>query len=279
MTVSKILQGQAGIQYGAVTDKSEADPRDSLNNVFFTGQFKRGRFDKPMKVHSGNVRAMLGYDPENMDYVAIEDALATGVPFVWVQRVAEAGGSCQPTELIVPVNNFSYDGLGGISVLAEFYVNGELKETKLNEWSPSDATRWWAYNSSTDMSRYNKDQVFLGDYFSGGYTFSLYSDHAFFTRLGYGADGSYKNYLDRYDGIPLNDGNFILLGYPDTPEEYEKITGNDWYPEYDILDKSKIDVKFKVNPNVKDGYIDLVKMLWGHDVSLHGCARYYNMAG
>ena len=88
MTVSKILQGQAGIQYGAVTDKSGADPRDSLNNVFFTGQFKRGRFDKPMKIHSGNVRAMLGYDPENKDYVAIEDALATGVPFVWVQRVS-----------------------------------------------------------------------------------------------------------------------------------------------------------------------------------------------
>ncbi|RLL15897.1 hypothetical protein, partial [Acinetobacter chengduensis] len=72
MTVSKILQGQAGIQYGAVTDKSGADPRDSLNNAIFTGQFKRGRFDKPMKIHSGNVRAMLGYDPENMDYVAIE---------------------------------------------------------------------------------------------------------------------------------------------------------------------------------------------------------------
>ena len=101
MTVTKILQSQAGIQYDKPQDKSAADPRDSLNNVVFTGQFKRGRFDKPMKVYASNLRAALGYDPDNMDYVAIEDALATGVPFVWVQRVV------QSSSLICAVHSWS----------------------------------------------------------------------------------------------------------------------------------------------------------------------------
>ena len=103
MTVTKILQSQAGIQYDKPQDKSAADPRDSLNNVVFTGQFKRGRFDKPMKVYASNLRAALGYDPDNMDYVAIEDALATGVPFVWVQRVkAQSSENCTTLLKISP---------------------------------------------------------------------------------------------------------------------------------------------------------------------------------
>lgn len=87
MTVSKVLREQAGIQYDKVTDKSEADPRDSLVNALFTGEFKRGRFDTPFKVTLENIRAVLGYEPENMIYVAIEDALKAGAPFIWVMRI------------------------------------------------------------------------------------------------------------------------------------------------------------------------------------------------
>lgn len=83
---TKVLREQSGIQFQGVQDKSEADPRDTLSNAVFTGIFKRGRFDKPMKVTSGNIRAKLGYDPSNLAYMAIEDCLKTGVPFVWVQR-------------------------------------------------------------------------------------------------------------------------------------------------------------------------------------------------
>lgn len=91
MTVTKILGEQAGIQYQGVVDKSEADPRDSLINALIVGQFKNGRFNKPFKVTQANLRAKLGFDPDNLQYQAIQDALNTGVPFVWVMRVQ--GGS------------------------------------------------------------------------------------------------------------------------------------------------------------------------------------------
>jgi len=63
MTVSKVLGAQAGIQYSGVKDKSEADPTVQLLNGVIFGRFKRGRFDKPFKVTSDNIRSKLGYDP------------------------------------------------------------------------------------------------------------------------------------------------------------------------------------------------------------------------
>lgn len=91
---TKVLREQSGIQYQGVQDKSEADPRDTLSNAVFTGIFKRGRLDKPMKVTSGNIRAKLGYDPTNLAYMAVEDCLKTGVPFVYVLRT-ESECNCQ----------------------------------------------------------------------------------------------------------------------------------------------------------------------------------------
>lgn len=86
MTVTKILGEQSGIQYQGVVDKSEADPRDNLINALFTGEFKNGPFNKPFKVTQANIRAKLGFDPDSLYYQAIQDALNTGVPFVWVMR-------------------------------------------------------------------------------------------------------------------------------------------------------------------------------------------------
>jgi len=60
MTVTKVLGAQAGIQYSGVSDKSEADPTVQLLNSVVLGQFKRGRFDKPFKVTSDNIRAKRG---------------------------------------------------------------------------------------------------------------------------------------------------------------------------------------------------------------------------
>ncbi|WP_337081495.1 hypothetical protein [Acinetobacter pittii] len=89
MTVTKVLQEQTGIQYQGVQDKSEADPRDSLSNALFSGVFKRGRFDKPFKVTKETLRAKIGYDPENPYYVAVEDALEDGAPYIFLQRIGE----------------------------------------------------------------------------------------------------------------------------------------------------------------------------------------------
>lgn len=92
MTVTKILGEQAGIQYQGVIDKSEADPRDSLANSLFVGEFKNGPYNKPFKVTAANIRGKLGFDPESLQYQAIEDLLKQGVPFIWVMRVNAAAG-------------------------------------------------------------------------------------------------------------------------------------------------------------------------------------------
>lgn len=102
--ITKVLREQSGIQYQGVQDKSEADPRDTLSNAVFTGIFKRGRFDKPMKVTSGNIRAKLGYDPTNLAYMAVEDCLKTGVPFVWVQRT-DIICDCKSSMTVVSYND------------------------------------------------------------------------------------------------------------------------------------------------------------------------------
>ncbi|WP_322977419.1 hypothetical protein [Acinetobacter pittii] len=101
---TKVLREQSGIQFQGVQDKSEADPRDTLSNAVFTGVFKRGRFDKPIKVTSSNIRAKLGYDPSNLTYMAIEDCLKTGIPFVWVQRI-ENGCNCDSSMVAVNYND------------------------------------------------------------------------------------------------------------------------------------------------------------------------------
>ncbi|WP_336040654.1 hypothetical protein [Acinetobacter calcoaceticus] len=103
-TTTKVLREQSGIQFQGVQDKSEADPRDTLSNAVFTGIFKRGRFDKPMKVTSGNIRAKLGYDPSNLAYMAVEDCLKTGVPFVWVQRT-DISCNCQSSIIAIKYND------------------------------------------------------------------------------------------------------------------------------------------------------------------------------
>ncbi|MDO5769037.1 MAG: hypothetical protein Q4P13_05990, partial [Psychrobacter sp.] len=51
------------------------------------GRFKRGRLDQPFKVTLNNYKALLGYDPSNPSYLAVEDALRQGVSEVWVRRI------------------------------------------------------------------------------------------------------------------------------------------------------------------------------------------------
>jgi hypothetical protein len=51
------------------------------------GFFKRGRLDRPMTITKSNIRGLLGYDPKNLDYVSVQDALDTGVPSIQVMRI------------------------------------------------------------------------------------------------------------------------------------------------------------------------------------------------
>lgn len=78
-----MLDNEVGLQF-----KQQDIPNDDpVINPIFVGQFKRGRLDKPMNVTLENIRAVLGHDIRNKDYVAVRDMLDTGIHRVQVFRV------------------------------------------------------------------------------------------------------------------------------------------------------------------------------------------------
>ena len=92
MIETKILGDAVGVQRGDVIDNSETTVLPSLANGVITGHFKRGRMDKPFKVTSSNYRSLLGYDPSNPSYLAVEDAFKRGVSELSILRVGGMDG-------------------------------------------------------------------------------------------------------------------------------------------------------------------------------------------
>jgi hypothetical protein len=87
MNTTKILGEAVGIQSQGTVDKTETQTKEGLTSALIVGRFKRGRVDKPMTIHQGNIRGQLGHEPSNIDYQAVQDCLDTGVPSVQVLRV------------------------------------------------------------------------------------------------------------------------------------------------------------------------------------------------
>ncbi len=98
---TEILDQESGIQYQGVKDKSGSTGVFPVIGLI-TGSFRRGRFDKPMTITNSNIRAMLGYDPTNPAYIAVQDALAQGVPSVQVIRIASGVDYEEPTQPELP---------------------------------------------------------------------------------------------------------------------------------------------------------------------------------
>lgn len=92
VNTTKILGEAVGIQNQGIIDRTETQTNDGLTSAIITGRFKRGRVDKPMTIHQGNIRGQLGYEPTNIDYQAVQDCLDTGVPSVQVLRVGVVVG-------------------------------------------------------------------------------------------------------------------------------------------------------------------------------------------
>lgn len=88
--VTAVLGEESGIQYQGVKDKSGGTGQ-AVPSTLITGKFRRGVYGRTMTITSGNIRGMLGYDPENTDYQAVEDALSTGIPSVQVLRLKTDG--------------------------------------------------------------------------------------------------------------------------------------------------------------------------------------------
>lgn len=92
MNTTQILGEAPGIQYQKKTDKTETKTNQSLTDTIIIGRFMRGRFDKPMTIHKGNIRGELGYEPNNPDYICVRDTLEREVPSVQVLRVPPNNG-------------------------------------------------------------------------------------------------------------------------------------------------------------------------------------------
>lgn len=84
--ITPIIDQESGIQYQGVEDRSSRTGTYPVIGMI-TGQFRRGRFDKPMTITNENIKAQLGYDPTNPHYMAVQDVLSSGVPSVQVLHV------------------------------------------------------------------------------------------------------------------------------------------------------------------------------------------------
>ena len=84
--ITKVLENEVGVQFDRVKDNTGSTGTAPINGMII-GQFKRGRTDKPMIITSANLKATLGYDPDNPDFVAVQDALKTNIPYISVMRV------------------------------------------------------------------------------------------------------------------------------------------------------------------------------------------------
>ena len=86
--ITTVLGNEPGIQYDRPNDKTGGTGTAPINNAI-VGKFKRGRIDQMMNITKQNIRGMLGFEPENPDYVAVQDALDTNVPSVKVLRIID----------------------------------------------------------------------------------------------------------------------------------------------------------------------------------------------
>lgn len=90
MIESNILGAAVGIQNQGVIDKTEGTSLPSTGNAVIVGKFKRGRMDKAFVVTKDNYKALLGHDPSNASYQAVEDVFNRGVSQVNIRRVGSS---------------------------------------------------------------------------------------------------------------------------------------------------------------------------------------------
>jgi hypothetical protein len=126
--ITTILGNEPGIQYQGVTDKTGSTGSTSINNIFI-GKFKRGRLDQPMTITKANIRGMLGYDPKNLDYVAVQDALDTNIESIQVLRVAVPACNCESdTYTLNDAYEFTYPMQQHGSIIYSLSLNNQVYE-------------------------------------------------------------------------------------------------------------------------------------------------------
>ena len=146
MIETKILGDAVGIQRQDVIDNSETTVLPSLANGVITGHFKRGRMDKPFKVTASNYKALLGYDPSNPSYLAVEDAFKNGVSELSILRVGQVGSAaikCVANFAEISLPSFDLEGASDTFVTVS-RNGGEFKTYRLPP--PMDGADFFAEN-------------------------------------------------------------------------------------------------------------------------------------
>ena len=106
--ITPIIDQESGIQYQGVEDRSSRTGTYPVIGMI-TGQFRRGRFDKPMTITNENIKAQLGYDPTNPHYMAVQDVLSSGVPSVQVLRVGKTKSQISCAGAVFDIRFDPYD--------------------------------------------------------------------------------------------------------------------------------------------------------------------------
>jgi hypothetical protein len=226
-----------------------------------------------MTVTSGNVKALLGYDPTNKDYIAVQAYLDTKVPSVQVLRVASTRIVCTPSKVIIPASTWVWDEKA-LCLQASLYVDDELITTQNVVWNES-----MCLGKHNAAYRFTADQMLLNAifFYSG---MDLYRQQGMLQMKSYsnGASGTSSNigdgiWLDGGNYVPFLDGNFYFEGFSsDMANSSGEIvsvnsSGETW-------EKTNIQLKFEYTQNLPTGYTDLVRDLWGaNPPTLYSCAK------
>jgi hypothetical protein len=162
MIRTSVLGEAVGIQWSGLTDNSETSSQTGLGYPLIVGQFKRGRTDQPMTVTSGNIKALLGYDPTNKDYIAVQAYLDTKVPSVQVLRIGDIAEEVLPA-FIWPRSTDEYNAIKAAVISAgkedkwnvDKWINLHNDPSVSNlSYSLHNLSLFWSY----DETQYN-DQI------------------------------------------------------------------------------------------------------------------------
>lgn len=85
------LQSAPGVQYQGVIDNSAMN-RPAIGMAVVVGRFRRGPVGRLFTVTRETMRATLGHDPSNRNYIVVRDILESGAGAVTILRLRDRCG-------------------------------------------------------------------------------------------------------------------------------------------------------------------------------------------
>ena len=260
---TKTLGEASDIQWQGTRDLSSTNTSQGLTTGLIIGRFKRGRTDRPMLITRDSIKSRLGYDKANPDYLAVQDCLDTGVPNIWVLNVGVGSdsNSCTPSSLSITPTWIPSEGKGALlayeftSSGTEFVSEGvirmpanQIDRDGENSWTPAQLlARALIFYSGIDLLRQTVGEA------------------------GMSFDVNFQNINGSEPIIPMTlNGISSSPEYPNVPLDTPNSQG---------LFNVSSTLTLKVNPGeMIAGFEDWVLNTFGHDVTIHSCARHWSTA-